>query len=324
MAQSLTSDVWCTSSHNSSNSDPIPTKLATHFTDHPINDLPKSQRPALHTKKANVTCSFRLHGIPHVAIEIIIAGQEEPSRLAEGDTGDAANDIIVTVHGQFLIGPDIEQATGSVVTARRERKPVREECDGVYVRLVSGKRLLADALSDVPQLGRGVARPRHERTHIGRQRQGHDVTGVPQKRRHLLSRLDVPQGAAHVPRTGHDLVVVQEAAARQIARMAGQFPADPHVSFARLQAVDGADVVQTAARHVTAGWCVSARHHPRGPQRDGVNLWRLKNKNKHNSNKNHNNGDVPTLLVVCESQTMSLPSWEAETRLRESEPQCIA
>jgi len=44
--------------------------------------------------------------------------------------------------------------------------------------------------------------------------------------------------------------------------VSGQLAADPHVALASLEAVDGADVVQSATRHVVAGRRVRARHHP--------------------------------------------------------------
>lgn len=54
--------------------------------------------------------------------------------------------------------------------------------------------------------------------------------------------------------------------------MAGQLARHPHVALARLQAVDRADVVQAAARHVAARRRIGARHHPRRAQRNGVHL----------------------------------------------------
>lgn len=77
-----------------------------------------------------------------------------------------------------------------------------------------------------------------------------------------ITRFNVPQGTAHVTGTGDDLVVVEETTARQVARVAGQFPADADVALARLEAVYRTDVVETAARHVAARRGVRAGHHP--------------------------------------------------------------
>lgn len=51
-----------------------------------------------------------------------------------------------------------------------------------------------------------------------------------------------------------------------------QLAAHAHVALTGLQVVDGADVVQATAGHVVPGRGVGARHHPRGTQRDGVDL----------------------------------------------------
>ena len=70
------------------------------------------------------------HGVPDVAVEVVVSGEEEPAALGEGDAGDAADDVVVRVHGQLLVGADVEQAARGVVGASRERVPVREELWG--------------------------------------------------------------------------------------------------------------------------------------------------------------------------------------------------
>ena len=57
--------------------------------------------------------------------------------------------------------------------------------------------------------------------------------------------------------------------------MSEQLFADADVSLARLEGVDGADVVQTSARHEAAGRGVGTRHHPAGAEGDGVDLGRV-------------------------------------------------
>lgn len=124
------------------------------------------------------TRPFRLHGVPDVTVEVVVAGQEEPAALTERDGRNSANDIVVTVHGELLVRPHIKQPTGGVVAAGRERLPIREERDRVDVRLVAGERLLTEAVADVPQFGARVARARYEGAHVGRQGEGHYVTRV--------------------------------------------------------------------------------------------------------------------------------------------------
>lgn len=74
-----------------------------------------------------LTGSFGLHGIPDVAVEVIVAGEEEPTALAEGDRCDTTDDVIVAVHGQLLVGAHVEQSTCRVVATRRERPTIREK-----------------------------------------------------------------------------------------------------------------------------------------------------------------------------------------------------
>ena len=38
-----------------------------------------------------------LHGVPDVAVEIIVTGQQETAGPGEGDGGDATDDIVVAV-----------------------------------------------------------------------------------------------------------------------------------------------------------------------------------------------------------------------------------
>lgn len=139
---------------------------------------------------------------------------------------------------------------------------------------MSRERLLAEPLAHIPQLGGGVARARDERAKVGRERQRHHVAGVAEEGRRLLAGLDVPERAAHITRAGDDLIIVDEAAAGEVAGVAGQLARHAHIALARLQTVDGADVVQAAARDKIAGGRVRARHHPRRAQRDGVHLVR--------------------------------------------------
>lgn len=139
-----------------------------------------------------VTGAFALHGVPDVAVEVVVAGEQQPAGLGEGDGGDAADDVVVRVHGELLVRADVEHAAGRVVGAGREREPGREEGDRVDVALVPREGLLALALAYVPELGGGVARARHERALVRRQRERHHVARVPGELAALLPGLDVP------------------------------------------------------------------------------------------------------------------------------------
>lgn len=169
----------------------------------------------------------------------------------------------------------------------------------IDVALVAGERLLALPVPDVPQLGGRIAGARHERPAVRRQRQRHHVAGVAHERGGLLAGFNVPQTARHVAGAGHNLtirkiafnkycfvflsfffvnefhlIIVEEPTARQIAGVAGQLPGHAHITLARLQAVDRADIVESAARHIAAGRRIGARHHPRGAQRNRMDLVR--------------------------------------------------
>lgn len=97
--------------------------------------------------------SLRLHGVPDVAVEVIVAGQQEPAGPGEGDGGDAADDVVVAVQGQLLVSSDVEQATGGVIRAGGEGKSIGEKRHSIDVRVVSSEGLLAVSFPHIPQLG---------------------------------------------------------------------------------------------------------------------------------------------------------------------------
>nr|CAH7747865.1 unnamed protein product [Callosobruchus chinensis] len=66
-------------------------------------------------------------GISHEVktVEVVVAGEQQPAALAERNAGDAANDVVVAVHGQLLVGPDIEQPTVRVTAQNPDCKSNR-------------------------------------------------------------------------------------------------------------------------------------------------------------------------------------------------------
>lgn len=220
------------------------------------------------------TGALALHGVPDVAVEVVVAGQQQAARLAEGHGRDAADDVVVRVHRQLLVGADVEHAARRVVRARREREARREERNRIDIALVTREGLLTLAVANVPELGGRVAGPRYEGSLVGRERERHDVTRVARELTALLTGLDVPEGASHITRAGQDLVVIQEAAAGQVARVSWQLTRYAYIALACLQAINGADIIEPATRDIRSGGSVSARHHPRRPQRYRVHLVR--------------------------------------------------
>lgn len=175
---------------------------------------------------------------------------------------------------QLAVRTDIKQPAGGVVGPCYERVAIGEELDRVDVGLVPGECLHGLAGTDIPQLGERIAGAGDEGVLVGRvEADAHDVAQVIGELDHLRPRLDVPLHARHVARRGDDAAVVDEAAARQVAGVARELPGDPRGPLAVLvEVVDGADVVETAARDVVSARGVGARHDPRRPQRDGVHL----------------------------------------------------
>ena len=79
------------------------------------------------TTLSALTCSLSSQSVPHVTVEVVVAGQQKPAGLAERYTGDAADDVVVTVHGQLLITSYVEHSAGGVITARSKSETIGEK-----------------------------------------------------------------------------------------------------------------------------------------------------------------------------------------------------
>ena len=64
---------------------------------------------------AALTHTLALHGVPDVAVEVIIACEEQAAAEGEGHGCDATDDALVGVGSQLLICPQVKQAAGGVV-----------------------------------------------------------------------------------------------------------------------------------------------------------------------------------------------------------------
>jgi len=73
------------------------------------------------------SCTLRSQSVPHVTVEVVVPSQQEPAGLAERYTGDAADDVVVAVHGQLLITSYIEHSAGGVITARSKSETIGEK-----------------------------------------------------------------------------------------------------------------------------------------------------------------------------------------------------
>lgn len=230
----------------------------------------------------------------NLAFEIVVAGEQQSSGNRRGDGCDAAKDrlglsnarvsqgcqswhALVETHAvdvQLAIRADIEQSAGGVVGAGDERVAIGEKLNGVDVGLVAGKGLDSLAGANVPQLGESIARARNEGVLVGRvEADAHDVAEVVGELGNFLARLDVPLHAGHVTRRSQYGAIIDEATAGEVTGMARELAGDSRRAVALLvEVVDGADIVQTAARdEITAGG-VGAGHDPGRSQGYRVDL----------------------------------------------------
>jgi len=60
------------------------------------------------------------------------------------------------------------------------------------------------------------------------------------------------------------MIVVKKSAAGQVTGVTGQLPTHPNITLPRLEAVDGANVVESAACHIVSGLRIRACHYPTG------------------------------------------------------------
>ena len=96
---------------------------------------------------------LQLQGVPHVAVEIIVAGEQDPAGLAERNRGDTTDNVLAAEASHLLIGPDIKHSAGRVVASGCKVLSVGHEGDSVDVELVSEEGLVAHSVSDIPQFG---------------------------------------------------------------------------------------------------------------------------------------------------------------------------
>lgn len=76
------------------------------------------------------TCPVALHGVPDVAVEVVVSGQQQAPGVGERHGRDATDDVVVGVQAELLVRPQVEQPAGGVVRARGEGTAVGEELWG--------------------------------------------------------------------------------------------------------------------------------------------------------------------------------------------------
>ena len=80
-----------------------------------------------------LTGSVLLEGVPDVAVEVVVAAEQQPAALGERHGRDAADDVVVRVHADLLVGADVEKPARRVVGTGREREPARKELSIIVV-----------------------------------------------------------------------------------------------------------------------------------------------------------------------------------------------
>ena len=78
-------------------------------------------------RNATDTGSVLFECVPDVTVEVVVSAEQQPAALAERHRRDAADDVVVRVHADLLVGADVEQSARRVVRTGREREPARKE-----------------------------------------------------------------------------------------------------------------------------------------------------------------------------------------------------
>jgi hypothetical protein len=73
------------------------------------------------------TCTLCLHGVPNIAVKIIITSEQETTWLGECHRCYTTDYVVVRIHGQLLVRTDVEKAACSIITPRRKCISIREE-----------------------------------------------------------------------------------------------------------------------------------------------------------------------------------------------------
>lgn len=116
---------------------------------HPVVSDPQAADPVVVAGEDPGALAFQC--VPNVAVEIVVASQEQSARLAECDRRDTADNVVMRVYGQLLVRANIEKSAGGVIGASSECKPIREEVDRIDIRLMAGESLSAHSVADIPQ-----------------------------------------------------------------------------------------------------------------------------------------------------------------------------
>lgn len=74
-----------------------------------------------------LTHTLALHGVPDIAVEVIVACKEQATTEGESHRCDATDDALVGIGGQLLVCPQVKQTAGGVVRACADGLSTGEE-----------------------------------------------------------------------------------------------------------------------------------------------------------------------------------------------------
>lgn len=99
-------------------------------TDAVIADSKAADTVFVATQRADLVTS---KNIPDLALEVIIAGEEQSSRDRESNRRDATENLIALIDVQLPIRTDVEETAGGVIRTCSKSVPVGEELNGVDI-----------------------------------------------------------------------------------------------------------------------------------------------------------------------------------------------
>lgn len=73
------------------------------------------------------TCSVPLHGVPDVAVKVVVARQQQAAGARESHRGDAADDVVVAVDAELLVCAQVKQPAGGVIRACSKSAAIGKE-----------------------------------------------------------------------------------------------------------------------------------------------------------------------------------------------------
>lgn len=79
------------------------------------------------------TCTISLQRVPHVTVEVVVASQEQAAAFGESYGRDPADDVVVGVEQQLLVGAEVEEAARGIVRAGGEGISVGEKTDSINI-----------------------------------------------------------------------------------------------------------------------------------------------------------------------------------------------